>query len=145
MHFKLKGNDPMTPLPEPTAADLELFAKWKLTPGPIMKRILVEREIFRRTVACLLAAGYHLQVNDGEDDQTPITTDAALLEKESRATDEDVLHCYRPNESGGHTPAGFVHFIYGNTGWDVMSDWSTRLDEALEPVSTYADQIAGWF
>lgn len=134
--------DKLTPLPTPDADDLVHLAKYD---AAVRVRALVEREILRRTIAALLAAGYHLQINDGEEDQTPLTTDAALLLKESCATDEDILYVFKPGEADKFNGEGFVHFIYGNTGWDVISDYSVNLATPLEPVFEYADEMSEWF
>lgn len=131
---------PLTPLPTPDAGDLAHLAKY--SPG-VRVRALVEREIMRRTIAALLDQGYLLQINDGEDDATEVISDAAVLLEAAFSTDEDRLRVYKP----GRTPRyhGWIHFIYGNSGWDVISDHTTNLTEELKPLSDYADQMEAWF
>lgn len=131
-------NEKLTPLPTPDADDLAHLAQYD---KPARVRALVEREILRRTIAALLAAGYQLRLYDGGDWATPITTDAGLLLKESASTDEDTLVAY----SDGRKRVGTVHFIYGNTGWDVIADHSVSLEEALKPVNDYAGKMSEWF
>ena len=44
------------------------------------------------------------------------------------STDED-YYAYRPEET---ERAGYVHFVYGNEGWNVIGDNSLSLEPALE-------------
>lgn len=130
---------PLTPLPTPDAGDLTHLSKYD---AGVRVRALIEREIFRRTVAAFLAKGYHLKVNDGEDDATEVITDPAALLEASCSTDEDVLYVYTPDDLVRYE--GWVHFVYGNSGWDVIGDHTTNLEEVLKPVSDYADLMAEW-
>ena len=132
----------LTPLPTPTAEDLVFLAGCDAS---VRVRNLVEREIFRRTIKRLVELGFYLQVNDGEDDQTEIINDLAVLEKESRATDEDRLFVFDKVGEDYFEGFGWVRFIYGNTGWDVIADHTTNLEEALKPINDYAEQMSEWF
>ncbi|QFZ84577.1 hypothetical protein GFK26_18285 [Variovorax paradoxus] len=130
-----------TPLPLPTERDKAFLLQGKIH-GSLHTRITIEREIFRRTCAALLAAGYELRVYEGGDWACERTTDPVLLENSMMSTDEDWLKVYKP---GQHISIGWVYFVYGNTGWDVINDQTTNLEEALKPVAEYIDQIAEWF
>jgi len=130
-----------TPMPLPTESDKAFLHRLHVD-GSLHTRITVEREIFRRTVAALLAAGYELRIWEGEDWACERTADAALLENNMMSTDEDLLKVY---EKGATVSIGWVRFIYGNTGWDVIADNTTNLEAALKPVTDYADAIAEWF
>ena len=55
------------------------------------------------------------------------------------STDEDYLYAYRPEET---ERAGYVHFVYGNEGWDVISDNSLSLEPALEAATALSESYA---
>ena len=107
---------------------------------PICRRIEIEADIVTRTVDALLAAGYALQVDDGgrPEERRPAepTTDRAVILAELMETDGDWLLV-------GELPAPrrFVRFVYGNDGWDVISDYSTSLEDVLKPINEYADSL----
>ena len=91
-----------------------------------MRRI-VEREIAAALIADGLAAGYAIAVNNGGDeDELPPSTDAEAILAAMFATDDEHLHFYKDGKR-----AGWVWFVYGNDGWDVISDYSTRLEHVM--------------
>ncbi|MES0134460.1 hypothetical protein NKJ88_05755 [Mesorhizobium sp. M0016] len=100
-----------------------------------MKRQEIERQVAKRAIKELLEAGYLLGVNDGEETVIERSTDADAIFKEMFATDEDYLLVYRPGET---VHFAYVWFIYGNSGWDVISDYTTNLETVLKPVSDFA-------
>ena len=107
----------------------------------ICRRINVERTIVEKVVADLLAADYYLAVNDqgGDDDirpDIPTNFPEAILE-ELMETDDDFLAVY--TMPGEPLPMGWVRFVYGNDGWDVISDYTTNLDSVLAPVMEWID------
>ena len=96
------------------------------------QRINVERTIVVMTVEALLKAGYMLNVNNGGDeDELPQRTNhpqtllAAMME-----TDEERLHIY----SAGGWGVGEIDFVYGNDGYDVISNYTTNIESILNPV-----------
>lgn len=95
----------------------------------------VELKIVEKTVDGLLAAGYALFVDGQGDDDRPETptTDKAVIMAEMMACDDDYLIAVKD----GHN--AFIWFIYGNGGWDVISDYNTSLDPVLEPVMAFAE------
>jgi len=107
------------------------------------ERLLVERMVARVCIADLLDHGYALSVNDGEDTTLVTSTDQDAILAAMFTTDQDFLLVHKKLQDGAGFHANhysFVHFVYGNSGWDVMSDWGTSLDEAFK-VRT-ADLIA---
>jgi hypothetical protein len=106
------------------------------------QRIAVEQEIVTRTVDALLAAGYALQT-DVQDDPRPAqpTGDRAVILSEMMAVDDEFLGAY--SWVAGHGVAkGWVRFVYGNSGWDVVSDYTTNLEAVLAPINEYADTLS---
>ena len=55
------------------------------------------------------------------------------------STDEDYFYAYRPEET---ERAGYVHFVYGNEGWNVISDNSLSLEPALEAAPALSESYA---
>lgn len=99
------------------------------------ERMLQERMIARVCIADLIDAGYALSVNDGEETTLKVSTDPVAILAAMFTTDQDFLlvHKLLQDRAGFHAGHhSFVHFVYGNSGWDVMSDWGTSLDPAFE-------------
>lgn len=103
----------------------------------------IERKIARATIKALLNAGFTLGVNDGEETVLRRCTDPKTILAAMFSTDEDYLLVYEGAAAGGKKPPqiGGVRFIYGNDGWDVISDYTLNLEEALKPVCALSDRI----
>lgn len=97
-----------------------------------------EDQIVRQAITDLLAAGYSLNLmNGGDDYELPaFTTDFETIYKEMKATDEDRLFARKAN-----TPKGWVYFIYGNDGYDVINDYTMSLEDALKGVNALSDKL----
>ena len=101
---------------------------------------LIEKMVAERCIHDLLAAGYSLSVNDGEETTLHRCTRPAVILAAMATTDEDYL-LVRP--LGTNTPRiGWVRFIYGNSGWDVINDYTTNLEAALAGTNALADQLS---
>lgn len=87
----------------------------------VRHRIAIERKIVRAVVKAALAAGFTFSVDDGEE-VIPAETEQAAMNALLN-TDEDYLFLRQGNKT-----FGWVRFVYGNDGWDVISDYSTNLD-----------------
>lgn len=105
----------------------------------ICQRIAVEQDIVTRTVDAFLAAGYLLQT-DLHDDPRPEkpTADRAAILDEVMEVDDEFLGLFHDEDCG---PFGWVRFVYGNDGWDVISDYTTNLEGVLAPINAYAEQL----
>ena len=95
-----------------------------------------EYAIMSATVDALLAAGFPLTVFDGEEDTVKASRDREAILNALRTTDDDYLIV----EDGSKTK--WVRFVYGNSGWDVINDYSTSLERILAPVNALADSLA---
>lgn len=103
------------------------------SPPAVKRRQAVEVEIIKATVKALLAAGFSLSVFDGEEDhliEPPPSaeiqhgsTDTKAIYKALYETDEDYLNAWKDGEI-----FGWVRFVYGNDGWDVISDYTVNLE-----------------
>lgn len=80
--------------------------------------------IAQAVIASCIKEGYLLRLYDGEEWATEKTKDGSLIERELFATGEEVLYVY--SQLGKQI--GFVFFVWGNTGWDVINDNSTVLE-----------------
>jgi hypothetical protein len=107
----------------------------------VRARIKIERIIARRVVWDAIAAGFALNLDNGGDDfELPEpTTDKKKILNEMFATDDERLYFFQPNAkcNKGKPPKewkwfGWVYFVYGNDGYDVMSDWTCNLNDVLK-------------
>lgn len=99
----------------------------------------IEREIATKVVDCVLARDYDVTVDNGGD-QAELTCckDRETILKAMFATDEETLSFRnRHNEWCGE-----VDLVYGNNGWDVIADYSVRLEETIKPALELADQYS---
>ena len=100
-----------------------------------------ERAIVRTAILSLLDQGCQIAVNDGAAVVLKRSGNAeavieAALETE---TGEALLIVFAKNAPKGER-CGWLHFVYGNDGWDVLSDYTTNLEPALAPVTTVANE-----
>lgn len=100
----------------------------------------VERVIVRRIIHDALRAGYALNVfnDDGYDYELPepSTKTKSILDA-MFATDEEWLWFFRDNKR-----VGWVFFVYGNSGWYVISDYSTNLESVLEGANKLVNRFS---
>ena len=101
----------------------------------------IERQIARSTAKDLIAAGYSVVVFDGEEIALEASKDVGAIIAAMFSTDEDYLFAMTPTEGGAMARAGWVRFIYGNDGWDVINDYTTNLETALAATTALADQL----
>lgn len=102
----------------------------------VRSRISIERRIVTSLVDEFLAQGFTLIVDDGEE-HTPAATKAAAMDALLN-TDEDQLGIV---DKEGDT-IGWIKLVYGNDGWDVMSDWHTNLDEFMPKTLALVDTLS---
>jgi hypothetical protein len=102
----------------------------------------IERRIVRATIAALLAADYLLGVKDGINGGEVVlkfSKDPDEIFKAMFSTDDDELMVFKPDQPQQY---GFVQFVYGNDGYDVIHDHTVNLGDVLQPVSELADRLA---
>lgn len=111
----------------------------------VKMRQKVEREITTAVVDALLKAGYSLEVDNGDEQIDPTANRESIL-KSMYQTDEERLYVYKI--INGEFAAGsfaWVYFVYGNDGWDVISDYTVNLESIIgdgTPVQTLVDEYA---
>ena len=101
----------------------------------------VETQIIRGTIDALLASGFTLGVNDGEETTLKRCREAATILAAMRTTDEDYLLVYKADGSGGEFGDGWVRFVYGNEDHEVINDYTTNLEEFLAPINAEIDKV----
>lgn len=104
----------------------------------------IERQIARKAAEGLIAGGYAVAVYDGEEIALEASTDVQAVMGAMFATDEDYLFAMKPDEAGKMERQGYARFIYGNEGWDVMSDYTTNLESELAGAKAEADKLENW-
>ena len=98
----------------------------------VRERIAIERRIVQCLITTALQDGFYLSVNDGMEEH-PRTRDRKAIEDAILNTDEDYLIYWKDD-----VRIGWVFLVYGNSGWDVMSNWTTSLSAHLAPVEALA-------
>lgn len=111
---------------------------------PTCWRINIERDIVTRVMGTLLEAGYWLKTDATMEDAAP-SRDHAVLLRAMMEVDDEYLLAYRPDVDDipprvDDLPFGWVRFVYGNDGADVISDYTTNLEPELKPVLDYIEQ-----
>ena len=84
----------------------------------------LEGAIMAQVILDALAAGYRISVDDGEDELTPQQTLGDILAVMGATDSGDWLRFADPANQGKRV--GWIHFIYGNDGYDVIADYSAN-------------------
>lgn len=101
-------------------------------------RAKVELAIAHRVIHDLSAAGYTLEVNDGEE-----ITKGTEQELISAIFSVDDAHLQTRKTGKLNTlehRTSFVYFVLGNEGHDVISDYGMSLDPVMAPINDWIDQ-----
>jgi hypothetical protein len=88
----------------------------------------VERKIATAVVETLLAAGFGLSVDNGDNGEREFeiknSKSAKAVLKAMFQTDDEKLYTTKDGRLDG-----YVYFVYGNCGWDVISDYTLNLEK----------------
>ncbi len=98
----------------------------------------IDRKIAAFAVKTFINAGFLLGVNDGENTTITRSRNAAAILLAMFTTDQDRLLVYRHCD---HKYFGWVLFIYGNTGWDVVNDYTENVEAVMVEVGAYAQEF----
>lgn len=110
----------------------------------IKMRQIVEKEISAAIVKALLTKGFEIQVDNGDSVSHWMINFANIIKRLYR-TDEDRLYVRYANNSGETSVDGWVYLVYGNYGWDVLSDYTVNLEKFIgdeSPVQKIIDKYA---
>lgn len=111
------------------------------------QRIAVEHEIVKRVVDALLAAGFYLRTDEKDDPRPQVPSkDRAAIIKEIAEVDDEFLAVFREIPSPDRDvlvarPDGWVRFVYGNDGWEVICDYTVNLEPVLQPILDYCETL----
>lgn len=103
----------------------------------VVNRIMRERKMIGTLIDTVLEMGHKISINDGEEWVLKASTDKADILASMFSTDEDILRI------DSH---GWFQLIYGNDGWDVISDFAVTpitnqiWDDVLSPLSEKLEQ-----
>lgn len=120
----------------------------------VVMRREVEEKIVGAFVDAALAAGYRLAVSleRGYDTDEMLlgSTDRAKIMEEAFAGDECHIFLQPPTgptlaKEGQVISKGWVYCVFGNDGWDVISDYTTNLDNLglLTEANKLSDHYSG--
>ncbi|MGJ4945157.1 hypothetical protein ACQR1W_31670 [Bradyrhizobium sp. HKCCYLS1011] len=94
----------------------------------------IERQIAEKVVDDALAAGYTIDVWDGEEFPLKKSSDREEILKAMFSTDEDKLYLTKDGKRG------WVLLIYGN-GYHLISDYTMSLESVLMGAELLSDQL----
>ena len=103
----------------------------------VQVRQKVEKRILEAVLDLILADPRLLSmmtdIGDGPDQDAP-TRDKAKLLEDAYAGDECRLYLFLPGDTWKGGAEGWVFFVWGNSGWDCVSDYTTNFEPLLFPV-----------
>lgn len=103
-------------------------------------RIAGELSVLKMTAEVMIAKGFYVSLNDGEETTVVRSQDVAKLTAAAQTTDHDYLIIYR--DESKESRMGQIMFVYGNSPCEVIADYSCDLEEHLKPVNKYCDTLA---
>jgi hypothetical protein len=103
----------------------------------IETRKRIERAIVDKIIRSAIADNYSVSVwNGGDEPEIAMSTEYHRIIDAMFATDEETITLHTP----GGKRAGMIYLVYGNSGYDVIADYSVALEEFLQPALELADQ-----
>jgi len=103
----------------------------------VKTRQSIEKRIARKFVRIALAAGFAISLDNGGDDfEFENSTNFRHIIGEMFATDDERLYLSKDGNR-----CGWVWFVYGNDGWDVICDYTTNLEELMPEVEKLSDKL----
>jgi len=101
-------------------------------------RIDIEKKIIRHMVELAIAKGWVVSVYDSEEWTLESSKDIEAIMNAVMTTDEDLLRFYDKENT---KRIGTVYLVYGNSGWDVICDYtvSDMMEQFMEEVSKFSE------
>ena len=99
-----------------------------------------EQAMLKCLIAELLEHGFALSVNDGEEEVVKQSRDPEKIFQACRSTDQDLLIVFHL-EPRGLRQIGWIKLVYGNDGWDLLSDYTINLEPFLVKTQTLSNTI----
>ncbi|MGX0136325.1 hypothetical protein [Cupriavidus metallidurans] len=111
------------------------FARHNVKSRPIRERILIERAILRMAMTDIYAAG-HTVIVDYQEEEVRCSSVLAAMQALGEC-DEEWIHII----AEGPKRLGSIYVVYGNSGWDVISDYHTNLETLLTGANDLATEM----
>ncbi|KGX18782.1 hypothetical protein [Burkholderia pseudomallei] len=102
----------------------------------VEQRIEIEKQIVEKIVVDAVAAGFKLSVFDGEETAISKSTDKDKILAQLFACEVEYLRFWKFD-----VIVGTVTLVYGNDGWDVISDHHVCLEDVLKGATELANQL----
>ena len=99
-------------------------------------RIFIEQVIAQFVIDEAMKAGYMVSVYDGDEFVVKKSNNKLEIFEAMMSTDSDFLHLYHNDKH-----LGWIQFVYGNNGYDVIADNTTNLEDFLERTTLLADKF----
>jgi hypothetical protein len=106
---------------------------------PTCRRIRLEGEIAAEVAEKLIEAGYYVSVFDCEEFTLIDSRDVNKIVEAMFTTDDDRLYV-RSKKSKEPMYDGWIWFVYGNGGDDVISDYTTNLSYIIDPIMAAVEE-----
>jgi hypothetical protein len=100
----------------------------------IEQRQKIERKVVRAILAKAKKEGYAIAIDNGEERIRLSGTIKSMLEQCFSVDEEAIIL-----KKGGRVSNIFL--VYGNSGHDVITDYSTSLEEFLSPIEALCEKI----
>lgn len=109
----------------------------------VCQRLAVEQDIVEQSIKALFMAKFQVAIENGDDERLgPFTyqpeigmqASADIVLAEMFVTDDEYLIVREDGQD-----FGWVRFVYGNSGYDVISDYTTNFEDVLSAVNAYAE------
>ena len=91
---------------------------------------VIEKLIVAKLIRVLVSQNMKITVFDGEEVVVKKSSDVAEIFNAMFATDEETLRVF---DSSGEN-LGAINLVYGNDGFDVISEYHLTLEDALKPL-----------
>jgi hypothetical protein len=107
----------------------------------LCERFEREEKIVKKVIEQGLASGYLVSLYDGEETTVSKSNSYKEVMSATFLTDENFLIFHKPDG----TRVGSVYLVYGNSGFDVISDYSSSdldsFSDWMEPIEQYCDKL----
>ena len=115
---------------------VKIGGHWVCLDARIARRVEIEKKICRAVTKALLAAGHSVSVHDGYEIVVRKSRSVSAVMAALMSTDQDGLWAH----SADGSRVGWVSFVYGNDGWDVIHDYTPALEQVLAPAFDVAER-----
>lgn len=105
----------------------------------VVERVLAELRVLKMVCEVAIEAGHCVSLQDGEEWTVKRSINVDELVAAAQTTDMDRLQIRKIDEVS--TCLGTVLFVYGNSGGEVIADYSCALEDFLAPVTEYTDYL----